>query len=873
MKSQKNNVYLLRRFWLRVAIVAGTVLLAIGLFFPLYKLDGPVAAVPVTVPVLLTGWYFGVYAGSVAGFAAVTLVAFLLALFSHQPWLSMVVNNWPGSLLFVAIGYLAGRVQIIWTRQENLLAELRSRERHLTLVNIAIRDILKPQSDEDRYYFLITHLANLYTADHAYFVQWDGAQQKAAPITTTLQTRASFSKASLTAHATELIASILEGGSAVLTADLAPATFLANPEMFWENIPNPPVALCIPLVAKNNKLGLVILAFNHVLDIHEEDIRYAGLAGSQLALALYTVQQEFKIEKQLKEARTLAKVGQALSETEQVGIETVLQLIVDSARELIPTAKEVVLHLIDNDRQILVPRAVSGIEKRSTTRLNMRLGEGIAGQAIVEKRVVAVSDTQGDARFLDKSMTTKFRSLIVAPIQSNERCWGTISVQSPLPLAFSADEIHLLGALGAQAAIAIENSNLLETTRQDLKQIDALYHLSQGLVASLDTDRLMKDVVNFLHDSFGYYHVQIFTLNPKNGNMVIRHGSGEIGAQLRKQRYHLPAGAGIIGHVVETGQAFVTNNVDDVVFFIRGPYLPDTQSEMTVPIKVEDRILGVLDIQQTPPGCLTERDLQLMTAVADQMAVALQKANLYSDLQAALKKEKSTRDQLIQAERLAIVGRLLASVSHELNNPLQAIQNALFLLKDEEKLSEQGSQDLGIILSETERMSAMIERLRAAYRPTRIQDLQNIYLNDMIDDVHALTATQMRHNNIQFEFLPGATLPVLFGIPDQIRQVILNLFVNAIEAMPDGGSLTVLTKEEPEESRILFSIVDSGPGIDREILPHIFEPFVTSKTTGTGLGLSIVYDIIRQHKGIIEAVNNPDGGATFNFWLPVMKEE
>jgi signal transduction histidine kinase len=262
-----------------------------------------------------------------------------------------------------------------------------------------------------------------------------------------------------------------------------------------------------------------------------------------------------------------------------------------------------------------------------------------------------------------------------------------------------------------------------------------------------------------------------------------------------------------------------------------------------------------------------------MIAVADQLAVALQKANLYSELQISLNQEKAIRSQLIQSERLAVVGRLLASVSHELNNPLQAIQNALFLVKDEEELSEQGRQDMDLILAETERMTAMIERLRAAYRPTRVEDFQDIMLNDMIDDVHALTATQMRHNKITFEFQPDPALSVILGIPDQIRQVILNLFVNAIEAMQTGGKLTVYTQELSEQGKILFSIIDTGPGIDKEILPHIFEPFITNKETGTGLGLSITYDIIRQHNGDIQAENNPACGAAFKVWLPIKRKD
>jgi two-component system NtrC family sensor kinase len=249
--------------------------------------------------------------------------------------------------------------------------------------------------------------------------------------------------------------------------------------------------------------------------------------------------------------------------------------------------------------------------------------------------------------------------------------------------------------------------------------------------------------------------------------------------------------------------------------------------------------------------------------------VALQKANLYTELQSSLRQEKSMRSQLIQSERLALVGRLLASVSHELNNPIQAIQNALFLLKDEESFSEQGRQDLDIVLSETERMAALIDRLRSTYRPTHSEDYQDIQLNDLVEYVNALTATHMRHSDIRLEFQPDPELPPISGIPEQLRQVTLNLFMNAIEAMPNGGQLTVRTEQLPRQKKVLLTFADTGAGIDTQILPHIFEPFITNKDKGTGLGLTISYDIIQQHHGEIQAENNPQGGAIFKVWLPV----
>ena len=145
-------------------------------------------------------------------------------------------------------------------------------------------------------------------------------------------------------------------------------------------------------------------------------------------------------------------------------------------------------------------------------------------------------------------------------------------------------------------------------------------------------------------------------------------------------------------------------------------------------------------------------------------------------------------------------------------------------------------------------------------------------LNNLVEDVYALISTHMRYKQIAFEFHPDSDLPAVSGISDQIRQVVLNLFLNAIEVMKPGGCLSVQTRNLRSQKEVLLSVKDTGPGIDSEILPNIFEPFITNKVTGTGLGLTITHDIIHQHHGRIEAANNPEGGAIFMVWLPIDEE-
>jgi signal transduction histidine kinase len=409
----------------------------------------------------------------------------------------------------------------------------------------------------------------------------------------------------------------------------------------------------------------------------------------------------------------------------------------------------------------------------------------------------------------------------------------------------------------------------LESTQQALRETNALYHISRGLLA-LDAEELLHDAVDLLQKNFGFNLVQVYLLDPETGDFILKASSSDIGKKLKEADHRLKAGAGIIGHVAETREPFFTNDVNHVIFHIKNPIQLDTKSEMAVPILAGDQLLGVLDVQQAQTTNFTPRDLQLVGIVADQLAASLQKAELYETLQISLKQEKAVRNQLIQNERLAVMGRLLASVSHELNNPLQAIQNALFLLKEEKGMSAQGYNDLEIVIAESERMASLIERLRDTYRPPQAEDLQPTHLNSIIADVYALTATHLRKNNVTFEFQPDEELPVIMALSDQIRQVALNLLMNGVEAMQNGGKLTVRTQYLNETNEIMMSVCDTGMGISPAILPYIFDPFVTNKKRGTGIGLTISHDIVLKHRGRLIAENNViTSGATFKVWLPV----
>ncbi|HLG69532.1 MAG TPA: ATP-binding protein [Chloroflexota bacterium] len=229
--------------------------------------------------------------------------------------------------------------------------------------------------------------------------------------------------------------------------------------------------------------------------------------------------------------------------------------------------------------------------------------------------------------------------------------------------------------------------------------------------------------------------------------------------------------------------------------------------------------------------------------------------------------------QLFESEKLAATGRLAASIAHEINNPLEAIKNSLYLLSTKFQGDPEDRRFLEIANRETERVSGIIQQMLGFYRPSLA--LAPINVNVIIEDILSLMEKQLQRQRIGVVKELGSGLPMVMGHGDQLKQVFLNMVLNNQDAMPRGGKLTVRTflgeEEEPGAGKMVnVEFSDTGTGIAPEILPHIFEPFFTTKAEkGTGLGLWVSFGIIQSHNGHISVKSRPDRGVTFTISLPV----
>ena len=293
-----------------------------------------------------------------------------------------------------------------------------------------------------------------------------------------------------------------------------------------------------------------------------------------------------------------------------------------------------------------------------------------------------------------------------------------------------------------------------------------------------------------------------------------------------------------------------------------------------------------------------EADLELLVVLARQAAVALENARLHAELRDYIHQLEDSQRALIQAEKMATAGRLTASIAHEINNPLQAVQNCLHLASRHELTEGQRQNYLDMALHELDRLMQTVHRMLDFYRPV-VLDRKPVDVNSLLDRVVSLVTKQMDDHNIQLHRNMASNLPPILAVSDQIQQVFLNLLLNAMEAMSESGDIFIettlsgevnsprkLTSEKQVSQReVEIYIEDTGPGISLSDRKHIFEPFVSTKDKGIGLGLAVSYGIVTAHGGSLDLIdhhtqlavrfqnefpNNRAGkGACFRVSLPV----
>jgi len=290
------------------------------------------------------------------------------------------------------------------------------------------------------------------------------------------------------------------------------------------------------------------------------------------------------------------------------------------------------------------------------------------------------------------------------------------------------------------------------------------------------------------------------------------------------------------------------------------------RSAICAPLLRGEQMLGVIFLDTTSKTAVFERsDVELVSSIASQAAIAIENARLYTDLKAAYEELQNAQEQAVRQEKLSIIGSLSATIAHDMANIAAPMVTLMDLWLDSEKLDEQAQEAMQ---RQIQRMTALVERLMSFSRPEDLS-MEPTDINEVVESTLSLVRTELAHEGVEAILDFAEDLPRVDAVPTQLDRVLLNLCINAMEAMEDEPKrLTIKTALDRDE--VAISLTDTGPGIPVEDQARLFEPFFTTKKQGTGLGLFSCRRIAEdEHGGSIEVDSRVGEGATFTVRLPV----
>ncbi len=293
-------------------------------------------------------------------------------------------------------------------------------------------------------------------------------------------------------------------------------------------------------------------------------------------------------------------------------------------------------------------------------------------------------------------------------------------------------------------------------------------------------------------------------------------------------------------------------------------------SLISFPLKTGGRVVGVVNLSSPTPGVFSDQDEGMVSVAAEHIAVALDRTRRFDGLKherTALSEQVGDyQSRLAQSEKMSAVGRLLAGIVHELNNPLTTILGFAQLLA---RTADGNKKNLDRIVSETERCARIVGNVLRISRPGKT-DTQTIDLNSTVRETLELASYQLRLNKVSLGLRLTAKSPAISVNPCEFTQVLLNIVTNAVQAIGENrekGSVDVSTEISRDQVRI--HVRDNGGGLPQDHISKIFEPFFTTKETGTGLGLSLSRQLVEANKGEISVVSEQDRGTTFTLKFPL----
>ena len=428
-----------------------------------------------------------------------------------------------------------------------------------------------------------------------------------------------------------------------------------------------------------------------------------------------------------------------------------------------------------------------------------------------------------------------------------------------------------------------KDTTKIEDALRKIEQLDirlaALNAISKIISSSLNLDEILSSTIDNILDAPEVDSVRIYLLNDgkKVLNLAAHKGlsTNFINKPFMKSR---EPGNGLLGQTLLNGEPKVVDNTLqsiglDVDLLIEEGF----QSTVYIPLTTRGASIGVMCVSSLNQNTFSSEFVEFLTAIGNHIGVAVDNANVHKNIKEAYQDLKEVQEQIVWTEKLASLGKLAATIAHEINNPLAGVLNYIRLIIKQlsrNRFSHEKFEDilryLKIMESETARCGEIVKDLLSFARRTKIT-MESNSIEDIINKTLNLISHELEMKELQVKKNIAPNLPKIKCDFKQIQQVLLNLMYNASEAMPNGGTLTVAAdKADGGKALIEVAISDTGCGISEKNMENIFEPFFTTKEEGkgAGLGLSVVYGIIVRHNGTISVESEPGKGSTFKVRLP-----
>jgi signal transduction histidine kinase/putative methionine-R-sulfoxide reductase with GAF domain len=562
-----------------------------------------------------------------------------------------------------------------------------------------------------------------------------------------------------------------------------------------------------------------------------------------------------------KEINALLEISKAIASG--LYLEDVLRLIVTVTANLMDS-KICSLWILDEKDQKLNLKATQSISEEYLKERSLAVGEGVVGHVALYNQPMAIPNVLVEPLYKEKDLAKKesLVSMLSVPMCIKDRVIGVINCYTSYPHSFSKSEEEMLTTVANQAAICIENSGLMET---------------------LDIQEILRLVLEGVTKNIGFDRARLYLINEKKNLLECKMAVGIDEERIKGITLRLDPEDSAVGRSIFEKQPFI---IPDASIDPRiNPILKEKfnlHSLVVIPLMVKEKALGAITADFVDPNKnITKEALESLMVFAQQAGLAIHNAFMYQELktfsqQMEEKIQKTTADlrkteaQLIRSEKLAALGQLAAGIAHEIRNPLTSINILIHSLTENFPSEDSHHEDLNVIEEEIDRINEILDRFLRFAKPAAPL-LERTEVASIFEETLQLIRPRMEKQRIhvQKEF---QDLPMILMDREQIKQVALNLLLNAVQAMPSGGTLTLRGQNSKDGQWITISIQDSGVGIPDEDMNKLFDPFFSKKEGGIGLGLSIAHRIIDQHHGKIEVESDPGKGTLFTIWLPIHNE-